>query len=101
MGTVDISVSQNADLAVTDLFDIKLVADAGADCADKCLNFGVFQHFVDACSLDVQDLSSNGQDSLVLWVTSLNGRTTSRVTFDDEDFGFARHAGGAVSKLAG
>jgi predicted anti-sigma-YlaC factor YlaD len=58
------------------------------------------QHLVDAGLLDVQDLTPQRQDGLVLAVTTLLGAATGRVTFDDVDFAQGRILLLAVGQLA-
>ena len=49
----------------------------------------------------IQDLASKRQDGLVFPVTGLLGGTTSRITFDQEEFGQRKVLAGAIGQFAG
>jgi len=70
---------------VAQLVDIEVVVDAGAERADDRLDFLVGPDAIDAGLLDVQDLATQRQNRLDLRVASTFGRTTCRITLDDED----------------
>jgi hypothetical protein len=61
----------------------------------------VLEHLVDARLLDVEDLTLEGQDRLVLALAALLGRASGRITFDDVELGVLAVARRAVGQLAG
>ena len=84
---VDVGVRHQNDLVITELRDIEIVfADAGAERRDQRFDFAVAQHLVEARFFDVQDLSLEWKDRLVLAIASLFGGTACRIALDDIDF---------------
>src|SRR5690606_13476928 len=85
---VDIGVSHNDDLVITELRNIEAAvlaaADAGAERGDQRTDLLAGQHLVHAGALNVQNLAANRQDSLKLAVARLLGGAAGRVTLDDE-----------------
>ena len=78
---VDVGVGHQHDLVVAQLGEVEVVVDAGAECGDDGLDFGVLQCAVDAGLLDVDDLSAERQDRLELRVAAALGGAAGRITF--------------------
>ncbi len=103
---IDVRIGHNDDLVVAETFEIEralafAVTDAGADRGDHGANFVILEHLVQTSFLDVDDLTAQRQDRLVVTVTALLGRATCRVALDDEEFGVFRVAARTVGQLAG
>src|SRR5262249_28990279 len=78
-----------------------VAADPGPERGDQQLDLLRRQHLIEAGLLDVQDLSAQRQDRLVLPVASLLRRATCRVALDDEQLRERRVTLLAVRQLAG
>src|SRR4030095_2160229 len=82
--SIDVGVGHQDDLVITKLVDIKVVlADPRAERGYERLDLAVAEHLVEPRLLDIQNLSLEGQDGLVLPVASLLSRTAGRIALDD------------------
>src|SRR5690606_20814801 len=100
MAAVYVRGGHDDDTPVAQIFDVEIFADARAERTDQRLDFVVIQHLVEAGAFSVQNLTAQRENRLEMAVTPLLGRTTCRVTLDDEDFrAFAVF--GAVRQFAG
>ena len=98
---VDVGVGHENDLAVAQLRKIEFLgADAGAEGLDDLEDFLVAEDLVQAGLLDVEDLAADGQDGLGARVAVALGRASSRIPFDNKEFGFLDLAAGAIDELA-
>src|SRR5947209_20163732 len=79
MCTVNISVAHNDDTPVAQFCHIELLTEADADSRNNILDLLVFQHLVQAGPLDIEDLTSQGQDGLEVAAAALLGGTASRI----------------------
>ncbi len=77
------------------------VADSRADRGDHRLDFLVLKRAVKAGFLDVDQLSTEGQNRLGPTVAALFGGATGGVTFDNIKLGFRRVAFGAIGEFPG
>ena len=100
MGTIDIGIGHDDDLAITALREIEILADARAKCRDHRADLGIGENFVKTCLLNVQDLAAQRQDGLETAVAALLGRTACRITLDDVDLSLFRILDRTVGKLA-
>ena len=98
---VDVGVRHDDDLAVAQLRDVEVFADAGAEGGDEGADGVRGQGPVQARLFDVEDLAADRQDGLTLGVAAADGRAACGVTLDDEDFALGGRARGAVTQLAG
>jgi hypothetical protein len=64
--TINISIGHDDDLVITDLGDIEVLADAGADRGDHVADFGVLEDAVFPRLFNVQNLATERQDRLGL-----------------------------------
>ena len=102
VAAINVGVGQDNHFVITGFAHIKLVvADATTDGSDQRLNFGVLQHFVEACALDIENFSANWQDRLRSWFACVYCCAAGRVAFNDKQFGFAGVGAGAVFQLVG
>src|SRR5262249_21298701 len=100
--SVNISVSHYDYAVIAQLVDVELVApDSTSERGDERADLGRGEHLVEACLLDIQDFACQRQDRLSPAVPALLGRSTSRVTLDDEDFRKRRIFLLAIRQLAG
>ena len=88
------------DLAVAQLGDVEVLADAGAEGGDEAADCVGGQGPVQARLLHVEDLAADRHDRLVLGVAAADGGAAGRVTLDDEDLGVRGALRGAVAQLA-
>ena len=106
VGAVDVGIGHDDDASVAEFLDVEgsllvTVTDAGADGRDHGLDLGVLENLVEACLLNVDQLTPDGQDRLEASVASLLGGAACGVTLDDVEFGEGGVALRAVSELAG
>ncbi len=74
VGTVDVGVGHQNDLVIAKLAGIEIFfPDAGSERHDQRLDFAVAQHLVEARLLDIENLSLERKNRLVLPVASLLG----------------------------
>ena len=105
--TIDIGIGHDDNLLVAQLVDIGFLAvfaveaEADTQCLDDVVHLVTFEGFVPHGFLYVQDFTAQGQDGLVLAVSSLLGRSACRVTLDEEQFAFFGVLAGAVGQFAG
>lgn len=76
-----------------------LAFEANAKCLDQSLYFGVFVHLCVIRLLDIDDLSSEGQDRLVESVSSLLCAASSRVSLDNVNLRVFWISGGAICEF--
>ena len=100
VGAVNVGVGHQNNLVITGVFEVKLARDAGSNCGDQSLNFGVLEHLVDPCLLDVEDLAAQRQHGLRVAIAALFCRATGGVTLDYEDFSKRRILDRTVGQLA-
>src|ERR1039457_1458631 len=68
---VDVCVSEQDHLVVTDLLQVEVVRHARADREDQRLDLCVLQHLVDASLLDVKYLAADRQDRQCTWIARI------------------------------
>ena len=101
MLAVDVRIRHQNNLVVARLLNIEVITNAGAESGNHRLNLGVGESTVQASALDVQDLTAQRQNSLGVRVTTLNSRTTRRVTLHQVNLRDRRILRGAVLELTG
>ncbi len=99
MAAVDIGVGHDDDLAVPELGDVEVLADAAAEGGDECADLLEAEHLVDAGLLDIEDLALEGEDGLGLDIASLGGAAAGGVTLDQVELGALEVLGLAVPEL--
>ena len=105
--SIDIGIGHDNHLLVAQLVDVGFLtvfavqAEANTQCLNDVVHFIAFEGFVPHGFFYVQDFTAQGQDGLVLTVSSLLGRSACRVTLDEEQFAFFGVLAGAVGQLAG
>ena len=90
MLTVHIGISHENDLVVAGLLQVEIVANTGAEGRNHSLNLSIGKRSVKASTLHVEDLTAQRQNSLAVWITPLNRRTTCGVTLHQINFGNRR-----------
>ena len=99
---VHVRVGHDDDLVVAESADVLvLLADAGAERGNDHLEFLVLDHFVEACLLDIENLSPERQDCLVPPVPSLFGGAAGGVALHQIEFAASRIPLLAVGKFSG
>src|SRR6185312_13815474 len=88
------------DLVVAQLFEIELVAQAGAHRLDQGADFLRAYDPVEARALDVEDLAAQREDRLVLAVAPALGRAAGGIALDEEQLAQSGIALAAVAELA-
>src|SRR5262245_17999296 len=98
--TIHVGIRHQDDLVVSELPDLELLgAYARAERGDQQANFLVREHLVVTRLLGVDDLSAQRQDRLRLAISSLLGRSASRIALDEENLAKLRIALGAIREL--
>ena len=98
---VDVGIGHQDDLAVAQLFEVEVVAEARAKRGDHRGELFVTVDLVETRLFDVQHLAPQRQDGLIPAVTAFLGRAARRIALDDVDFGQRRVALLTVGQLAG
>ena len=90
---VHVGIRHDHDLVVAELGNVEVVAvafrKAAAKGVDHRLDLGVCQHLVDACLLDVEDLSADRQDRLIISVARSLCTAPGGISLDDKDLTLA------------
>src|SRR5437868_6968769 len=84
---------------VSELLEVEILPDAGAERRDQRGDLVGGDDFVDARALDVEDLAFQRQDRLEFAIAALLGGSTGRVTLDQVELAEARIALLAIGKL--
>ena len=100
MAAVDIGIGHEDDLAVAQLCEIEIVAEARAEGGDHRGEFVVAVDAVETRLFDVQHLAPERQDRLMTAVAALLGGAACGITLDDVDFSVGRVLFDAVRQLA-
>src|SRR6266540_1834274 len=98
--TVHVGVGHDDHAVVSELRDVELVAEAGAQRRDHRLDLVVRENLVDPVLLAVDDLAAERQNRLVRPVAAHLRRAAGGVTLDDEELGGLRILDRAVGELA-
>src|SRR5438309_7582553 len=98
---VDIRVHHQHDAVISELLDVEVLSEAGAERGDQVLDLLVAEDLVCPRLFDVEDLSAQRQDRLVAPLTRALRRPTRRISLDDEDLALRRISLAAVGQLAG
>jgi len=95
--------SHDYDFAVGALVGIKIfgAGHAAAQRLNDRLDFFVAQNLIDARLFDVENFTLERQDRLRARVAPLLGRTTCRITLNQEDFRFVRVLAVTIRQFAG
>ena len=91
--SIDVGVGHDDDFVIADFLDVErafhiAITDAGTNRGDHRLNLLVLQCAVEAGFFDVDQLTTQGQDGLRATISTLLGRATCGVTFDNIQLGF-------------
>ena len=96
MRAIDVGIGHDDDLIVAQFLDVSFAIALAIDTKtyangldDVHHRFG-FEHAMPLYLLHIQYLSTQRKDSLEMAVAALLGRTTCRVTLDEEDFALLR-----------
>src|SRR4029077_6098459 len=100
VGAVDVRVGEQDRLAVAELRDVEVVADAGTERGDDRLDLLVPEHLVGAGLLDVEDLAAEREDRLEPAIAAALRRTAGGIALDQDDLGLLGVALLAVGELA-
>src|SRR6266487_3271150 len=98
---VHVRVGHRDDLVISDLREVELVADPGANGGNERPNLLVLKHLVESRLLDVQDLPAQREDGLELAPAPLFRGPSRAWALHDENFRLRRVALLAVRELAG
>jgi len=71
---------------IAQLVDIKIRANTGTQCQNDRQQFFIVIDLVDPRLFNIEHFAPKWQDGLVFAFTTILGRTTSGVTFDNEQF---------------
>ena len=85
MSTIHICICHNNNLVVTQLGQIKFIADTAAESSNHGTDFCVGIDSIQASLFYVENLASDWQNSLETTIPSLLSRTTCRITLYDEN----------------
>src|SRR5699024_10866536 len=97
--TVDIGIRHNDYLVVSELSNIKIIADTRTQCGYNGHNLVVTVNLVDSRLFNIEHFTPKRQNSLNSSVTASLCGTARRVTLYDEYFGFAAVPRLTVSKF--
>ena len=101
---IHIRIGHDDDLIITQLCNVKIVSisfrKAAAEGVDHGLDLRVCQHLVNARLFHVQNLSTDGQDSLIGAVPCHLGAAAGGISLYDEDLAFRSVTGFTVCQLA-
>src|SRR5579875_901519 len=102
MLSINVRVSHNYDLIVSQILDVLVfaIADVDADGGDETANLGVIQQIFDAGLFDVERFAAQRQNGLETTIAAGLRRAAGGIAFDQEQFGGVRIAFGAVEQLA-
>ena len=78
MRTVNVGVAHDDDATIAQLGHVEVLTDANADGGNDVLDLLVFQHLVQASTLDVENFTAQRQDGLEMAVTTLFCTTRRR-----------------------
>ena len=98
---IRIRIRQQYNSAVSQPRHIHLGTDAATNRGHQVLDLLVLHHLFERRAFGVQHLSSQRQNRLRVAVTALLGRTTRRVTFNDEQLRIASPRVQTVAQLTG
>ena len=98
---VHIRVGHHDDLAVASGVHVETASRSRADHLDQRGALGIGEHVRDGRLLDVENLSANGQQRLVIGVTRQPGRAQGRIALHDEQLGATHVCGAAFHQLGG
>ena len=101
MRTVDIGISHNNDLVISEFALIKFIADSCTKCHNYRLELLIRINLIDTSLLNVQHLTPERKDRLILTLSSLLCRSACGVSLYDEDLAELCFVGLTVSKLTG
>ena len=97
---VDVGVGKDDYAVVAQVGEVKMLADAAAQCRDDGLHLSVLENAIQPGALGVEDLAAKREHSLKPAVTALLGAATRAVALDDEQLGPLGVALRAVGQLA-
>ena len=98
---VDIGIGHDDDLMIADLADVEGFADPRPDGGDHVADFGVGPDPLFARFFDVEDLPTEGKDSLGFAVAAVLRRASCGVPLDDVELADLRIFGRAIGEFAG
>ena len=98
---VRVGVGEDDDLAVAQLRQLEVLAEAAADRGHQIGQLLVLEHLGQRRALGVQHLAAQRQDRLARAVAALLRRAAGRIAFDDEELAALARGVGAVAQLAG
>ena len=84
---VDIGVGHDDDAAVAEFRDVKIFSDSALQRLNEDANFFEAENLIQACLLNIEQLSTQWQDRLVDMVAATLGRSTCGITLDDKELG--------------
>ena len=100
MGTVHVSISHNNDFVVPKFFNIEILSNTCSQRSNYWLQLFVVNYLINASTFYVQHLSPQRKNSLNLWISSLLGRTTCRVTLYNVNLAFFGIFGRTICQLS-
>ena len=99
--TVDIGICHDDDLMISELACVKFITDTCTECHNDRLKLLVGIYLIDTCLLNIEHLTPEREDCLILSLSSLLCRSACGVSLYDEDLTELCFIGLAVSKLSG
>ena len=100
MRTVDVGIGHDDDLVISQLALIEFFTDSCAERHNDRLELLIGIHLIDTGLLDVEHLTPERQDGLILTLSSLLCRSACGVSLYDEDLTELSLIGLAVCKIA-
>ena len=89
MRTIHIGIGHDNDLIIAKLRNIKIISISFGESTSKRINhrldFRVGKYFINRCLLNVQNLTSDRQNCLIVTVTRSFGRATRRISLYDKN----------------
>src|SRR5690606_27359945 len=106
VAAVHVRIGHDYDLVIAEFIEIECLGifsrtERYTECGDNILDFFVVVDLMFLCLFHVQDLPSQGKDSLEHAVPTLLGGASRRIPLDEVELGDGRVSAGAVGKLSG
>ncbi len=104
MCTVHIGIGHNNNLVIAKLCNIKIISisfrKSAAKCIDHRLDLRIGKHLVNTCLFNIQNLTSNRKDCLIITVSGCLCRTACGISLYDKDLTLGRISSLTVCQLS-
>ena len=85
MRTVDIGIGHDDNLVVSELILIEFITDTSTECHNYGLELLICINLIDSCLLNVEHLTPERKDSLILTLSTLLSRTAGGISLNDKN----------------